>query len=81
MTCRELSDFVADYFAGELAPAQRDPFELHLSRCPNCRRYLSQYRATIEAGRQAFADPATPVGDDVPEELVKAILAARKSDS
>lgn len=76
MTCRELEEFLMDYVSNELPAETRDPFEVHLARCPNCVEYVHQYRITIEAGQKAFC-----VDDDlpeVPEELVRAILLARK---
>ena len=78
MTCRELADFIADYISGELSAGTRAAFDDHLARCPNCRHYLSGYKATIALGRRAFEDDDAEVPADVPEDLVKAILAARK---
>ncbi len=77
LDCRELIAFLADYLDGELAPEVRDAFELHLSLCPACVDYLANYRETLRLERRAFeADAGIP--DDVPEELVAAILAARR---
>jgi anti-sigma factor RsiW len=80
MTCRELADFLSDYLAGGLTPEIRAAFERHLTRCPACVNYLSAYRATVELNRQAFATPEAEAeaAADVPEDLVKAILAARR---
>jgi anti-sigma factor RsiW len=78
MTCRELADFIGDYISGELLAGTRAAFDRHLSVCPNCRHYLAGYKATIELGRRAFEDDSADIPPDVPEELVKAILAARK---
>ena len=77
MTCREFADFMMDYVSGELAPESRAEFEHHLSLCSNCRRYLAGYRETVTLGKRAFDDDDAPVPSQVPEELVKAILAAR----
>jgi anti-sigma factor RsiW len=77
MTCREFTDFLAEYLAGDLPAAARAPFEHHLEICVNCRRYLAQYRETIALGRVSFEDLDAVVPDDVPEDLVAAILAAR----
>jgi len=77
VTCRELADFMMDYLDGELAPDHRTRFERHLSLCPNCRAYLAQYRATVAAGREAFADLDDQLPAEVPEELIQAILASR----
>jgi anti-sigma factor RsiW len=78
ITCREFEDFVLRYLDGELSTRQRSVFELHLRLCRECREYLAAYQRTIEVGREAFksADEALP--DDVPEDLIKAILEARK---
>lgn len=77
MTCRELADFISDYLAGELPREISEPFEHHLSRCPNCVRYIASLRSTIDMSRRAFEQqPADP---PLPEELVQAILAARGS--
>jgi len=79
VTCREFADFMADYLSGELAPDVRQPFDHHLGLCINCQRYLASYRETVALGKQAFADADAALPADVPEELVKAILAARSS--
>jgi anti-sigma factor RsiW len=78
VTCREFASFISDFLVGELPRADRLQFERHLAACPNCERYLAQYRETIAAGRAAFADPDGELPPEVPEELVRAILAARQ---
>jgi hypothetical protein len=40
--------------------------------------YLRSYEATIRLGRAAFRGPDARDCDDVPEELVAAVLAARR---
>lgn len=78
ITCRELAEFLADYLADELAPEQRAEFERHLGVCPPCVAYLNTYRQTIELSRCAHGcdDPGPPAA--IPDELVRAILAARR---
>jgi anti-sigma factor RsiW len=75
MTCRECADFLADYVAGQLPADELSIFERHLGACPNCEEYMHQYRLTIAAGRAACADPDLPA--EIPEALIRAILAAR----
>jgi anti-sigma factor RsiW len=77
VTCREAADFIADYLSGELAGEPRALFERHLTRCPSCVQYVASYQASVALGRQAFEDDADAL-DEMPEELVKAILAARQ---
>ena len=76
ITCRELIDFIASYRDNELTPDQRVEFERHLSVCPSCVAYLETYEQTITMVKTSSDDPAPA---DVPESLVQAILAARKS--
>ena len=78
MTCRELADFIVDYLDGGLAAEVRERFERHLSRCPNCRRYIAAYETTVSLGRHAFdGENATAEATGAPEELIKAILSSR----
>jgi anti-sigma factor RsiW len=76
LSCRELIEFLADYLDGELSAAQRVAFEAHLAVCPYCVDYLASYRETIHLGRRALAAEAE-VLEEVPAQLVAAILAAR----
>jgi anti-sigma factor RsiW len=77
MTCRELAEFLLAYVEGELPEEQRDEFDRHNFDCPPCKAYLKTYKETIALGRSICQDPDGPVPEDVPEELVRAILAAR----
>ena len=77
MTCRECAEFLSDYLEGELAAEVVRIFEHHLSLCPNCVTYVEQLRLTVRASQEAFGD--VDVSEvDVPEELIQAILAARR---
>lgn len=78
MTCKELNGFLDDYLAGDLGPDVRGRFEAHLGECPDCLVYLQGYRDTVMLVRDASRDPGAAVSDDVPTELVRAILEARK---
>ena len=77
MTCRDVLDFLMAYLDGELTAEQRAAFDHHLSLCDACRDYLASYRATLRLERAADPDAAPPV----PDELVRAILAARGKSS
>ena len=80
ITCREFLDFLWAYLSGEVTEEQRAEFEWHLSGCPSCVAYMKSYQRTIELGRSAFS--LEPTDEPVPEELVQAILQARrKSDA
>ena len=75
LTCREMANFLADYLDGSLALAERHVFDKHLADCPECAAYLRSYTETIRLARQTREDDALPAA--VPDELVRAILAAR----
>lgn len=79
-TCRELIEFLHAYLDGELEPGRRRLFEEHLAACPPCRDYLDSYRATVALAGVAFEGcaPDDPPPGEVPEELVRAVLAARR---
>ncbi len=77
-TCRELVEFLMDYLEEELPQGQRDEFERHLQACPPCIAYLKTYKETVQLGKTVCREPDGPVPDDVPEQLVQAILAARR---
>jgi len=81
MTCCEVIDFLLEYLSGELSASERAEFEQHLAECPDCAAYLKSYEQTIKLGKAVFADPEAPVPQDVPEELVQAILASRRRDA
>lgn len=78
MTCRELAEFILEYTTGDLPRETREVFELHLSRCDNCHEYLAQYKHTVECERRAFESAEDLLPTDVPEELIQAILRARR---
>jgi anti-sigma factor RsiW len=78
ITCREFEDFVMGYLDDELPARQRSIFEFHMRLCRECREYLAAYQRSIEVGREAFKSDDEVVADDVPEDLIKAILEARK---
>ena len=78
MTCRELIEFVAEYLEETLPETERDEFERHLQDCPYCVDYLESYRTTVGLVRTLGDDPDASIPEDAPEDLVRAILAARK---
>ena len=79
ITCQQFEAFILAYLEDELPNKQRRVFELHMKVCRECRDYLAAYRRTIEVSKRAFESPDDPVPEEVPEDLVKAVLAARNS--
>ncbi len=77
LSCREFVDFLDDYVECALPDARRETFERHLSICSDCRNYLEGYERTRALELSALRDDA-PVPPSVPEDLLRAILAARR---
>ncbi len=79
MTCRELIEFLMDYLDGALPDAESRSFDEHLRECDGCAAYVASYRTTVELGCQVCSDLEGAVPADVPEDLVTAILDARRA--
>ena len=81
LTCQQVEDFLLDYVEGTLPRGQRLIFDLHLVLCRECRDYLAAYRKSVELGKAAFPQPDASVPNEVPEDLVQAILAAKRGQA
>ena len=76
ITCRELIEFLHLYLAGELPADRAAEFDRHLSVCPSCVEYVATYRAAAALGRAVLLASDDPPGQEVPAELVAAIVRA-----
>ena len=74
MDCKDLAEFLMSYLDGELTSAQRAEFDAHLEICPSCIDYIESYERTIRLEKECEADQPCAM----PDELVRAILAARR---
>ena len=77
ITCREFEAFVLAYIDGDLTQKQLTIFNLHLKMCRECREYLAAYQRTMELTSATALNTETFDSSEVPEDLVKAILAAK----
>jgi len=77
LTCREFVDFLDEYLEGRLSEDQLSRFNDHLARCPSCVSYTRSYQDTVRRGKSVLPRREEPVPGDVPEDLVRAILAVR----
>lgn len=75
MKCQQCVEFLSDYLDDLLAADVKGVFEGHLQGCPPCLAYLKTYQTGSELARAALANDCC----DVPEELVAAILTARRT--
>jgi anti-sigma factor RsiW len=80
LSCREFVEVILAYLDGELDARRREVFEAHLHACPACVDYLASYRETVALAGTVGQDGESERGvpEDVPEELVRAVLAARR---
>ena len=77
ITCEEFEEFIISYIEGGLTKHQRRLFEIHLRFCRECRDYLAAYEASIEAAKTGAIDEALTMPDEVPEDLIAAVIASR----
>jgi predicted anti-sigma-YlaC factor YlaD len=76
LTCRDFVEFLDDYLEGQLPEHVVAHFHAHLSACPACVLYARTYKDSVRLAKKAWGDDAPVSG--VPDELVQAILAARR---
>jgi anti-sigma factor RsiW len=75
LPCRDFVQFLDDYSEERLPAEQREVFERHMQLCPPCVVYLESYRRTVGLEQQAWV-----ACTEVPEELIRAILRARRRE-
>ncbi|MEM7356917.1 MAG: zf-HC2 domain-containing protein [Acidobacteriota bacterium] len=80
MTCKDLIEFLMDYVDGELSSNEKEHFDEHLGLCPDCTAYLESYRETIRLGQMICQPNKSDLPNDIPDDLVEAILAARRAE-
>jgi anti-sigma factor RsiW len=76
LSCRELVEFLDDYVEERLPVERLAVFERHIAVCGDCREYIAGYRRAPGAARAALCDEGLA---PLPEDLVRAIVAALKS--
>jgi anti-sigma factor RsiW len=81
LSCREFVEFLDDYVEGRLPAERRAVFERHIAICGDCTKYLDGYRKTLRATKVALGAETRADEPQVglPEDLIRAILAARGS--
>jgi anti-sigma factor RsiW len=81
MNCREFTEFLNEYLSSSLPADERAEFDKHMAECPWCVRYLDSYRKTMQLTRVLSVGEDAPAPADAPEELIQAILSARRRSS
>ena len=77
IACEEFERFVFDYHEGLLPDRQRRRFEFHMRICPMCQSAFATYVRTVELTGRVFEENVDVVPEDVPQELINAMVAAR----
>lgn len=78
MTCEEFEAGLVDYLDGNLGPLARRQIDLHTRLCSHCRRYLRAYDRARGLAADALRYSEEQALQTVPEDLVQAILTARR---
>ncbi len=78
ITCREFDEFIIAYLDGELDSKLRRKFEFHIRFCRDCREYLNAYKRAIELGQAVVPASEDSLPNDVPEDLIEAILKTKE---
>jgi anti-sigma factor RsiW len=79
ITCQEVIEYLMAYVNNELSVDERQAMDAHLQVCPACVSFLKTYRQTLEFEATAFNQPE--IEEAIPEDLIQAILSARKRNS
>lgn len=79
LTCIEFERFVHNYQEGSLSPRERRTFDFHMDLCPMCRIHFATYLRTIELGKRICTADVEATFEDLPDDLVNAILSARSA--
>ena len=78
MSCKEVEDFLMDYLDGNLGFCARIHFRLHMLMCPDCSKYIKEYKNTVALGKSIFDHMDDELNEPIPEEILRAIKSARK---
>ncbi len=78
MSCKEVEEFLMDYLEGNLGFCTRVRFRLHILMCPDCPKYIQEYKNTVVLGKSMFDHLDDESIENVPEEIIHAILSIKK---
>ena len=79
ITCTEFERFLVDFYEENLSEREQQVFEFHMSICPMCNVHFRSYVRAIELGKKVCEGDKNDIAQNVPEELVQAILQARSA--
>ncbi|MEH6832675.1 anti-sigma factor family protein [Sulfitobacter sp.] len=76
--CKQVESFLLAYIEDDLPKSQMKVIDRHLMVCPDCRRYIADYRRTLEVLNVSKLEEDEALAE-VPKDLIKAILEASKA--
>lgn len=76
--CKSFDAFIVDYIDDNLTDEERRIFIKHMNECPPCKKYLDNYQNSIRLSQTAFSKTKECSKKEIPEQLISAILDARK---
>lgn len=74
ISCKDVDARLAPFLLGELSFPDRMAIYRHLSHCGRCSRRVEQGRDALDVSKSALSQAADPSADEVPDQLVMAIL-------
>lgn len=74
LICKDVTARLGPFLRGELPYPERFSVHHHLASCAQCGRMVERGRDAMNLSKAAAASAADPGPDEVPEQLVRAIL-------
>lgn len=74
VSCKDVGGRLGPFLRGELSFPDRFATHRHLANCPRCARVVEEGRDALNVSKSALSRTVDPVADEVPEQLVRAIL-------
>lgn len=78
LTCRQVEEFLMDYLERRLDFWMSLQFRFHLFMCPNCTKYIQDYKNTIALEKKVFENPEDEAIGNVPDGILQAILNVKR---
>jgi len=74
--CKSLENFIIDFLEDNLPAHEKMMFQKHIGECKHCEDYLQGYRKSIELSKAALTGKTSDKVENIPDDMVAAILAA-----
>ena len=78
LTCRQVEEFLMDYLENRLSLWTRLQFRVHIFMCPNCTKYIQEYKNTIALEKKVFQNPDEEAIGNVPDDILQAIMNLKR---